>query len=76
MCNVWILAMHEDEPKTASGAIYAPKFLHKNDGEEFLLHLYKRVTHNETLRNECRSTFDQFQKISTEFYNDEDARKM
>ena len=54
MSNAWMLPINEDELITDPGVIDSLNFLHKNDTEEHILHLHKRVTYDGTLRNECR----------------------
>lgn len=60
--NVWILAIDNEEPITASGAIDTLNFLRKNHRTTCIIQFHKRQTYSGTLLNDCRSLFDQFER--------------
>ena len=61
-CNAWIMSIDEEDRITAVGVIDTLIFLRKNGKSEAMLQLHKRTTNNGILLNECRSSFDQFER--------------
>ena len=62
--NAWILSIEDDDPITDSGVVDTLNFLRDSDRNNFVANFHNFQAQNGTLLNDCRNTFDHFDRAN------------